>query len=409
MTIADFVQDLQTLAHRGIHKSIDNIRTVLQKRGHPERSYPIVHVAGTNGKGSSCTFLASLMAQNGYRVGLALSPHVETFAERLQLHTPERSGHDALIRDDELLRLHAELKKQNSSFFGLTYFEYGLLLALEWFREEKVDLVVLETGLGGRWDATNACPSVVSGIVSVGLDHMNDLGDTLEKILLEKIEIAKPNTDFVFAPSDSGLVTIAKEFCKTREVCFFSVSPQTEFLKKQNLQRMPEIFQKNLQFAATLAERLHSKGFRFDSNKTYQLHLPVARLETLQTAPDFLLDGAHNEPALIALKTHLQKHYGENYDLVFGCLKDRDALHLAKFILPAQGEKYWVTFPAEGREMAVATQKALQQNYGGHCHDLSDAFVQLCLERKRTKPLVVCGSFYLCGAFRKLYLEMTRC
>ena len=393
------------LAHRGIHKSIDNIQVALQKLDHPELSYPIVHVAGTNGKGSSCTFLASLMAQNGYRVGLALSPHVESFAERIQLHSPDRLGAEALIRDEELFLLHEQLKNRDHNFFGLTYFEYALVLALEWFRIQKVDLVVLETGMGGRWDATNACPSLVSGIVSVGLDHMAELGNTPTKILLEKIEIVKPHSDFVFAPQDEGLVQIAKDFCAKRPAHFFQIDSAEVFLQNQNLKYIPEIFQKNLAFSAALALRLQTKGFRFATDKNYDLQLPSARFEILKTQPDLILDGAHNEPALQALKVHLQKQYGENYDLVFGCLNDRDAVHLAKWVLPQNGEKFWLTFPADGREMSNQTQLDLINEYGGQSHDLSLEFVKFCRSHERTKPLVVCGSFYLCGAFRRLYTE----
>lgn len=405
MSYEVFLQDLDKLSHRGMRKSIDAFKEVLIQLNHPDKNFPIVHVAGTNGKGSSCTFLASLMSQNGYRVGLALSPHVETFHERIQFFDSQRQGHEAQIRTSELLKIHFELKSQDPHFFGLTYFEYSLLLAVYWFAQLKVDLVILETGLGGRFDATNACTSIVSGIVSIGFDHMEELGETLPKILLEKIDIVKPHTDFVFAPRDEDLVKIAKDFCSKREARFHAVGQHHEFFLKNKNLNFPEIFKKNLEFSLTLADCLRSKGFRFDNTQSYVLHLPVSRTQFLKTDPVIMLDGAHNTSALSELKRYILKNWGEKYDLVFGCLKDRPACELAREIVPQDGVCYWTKFSAPDRENTTETLKQLQKYYGGEIIELSLESVRRLAVSDRNKPLIVCGSFYLCGAFLKLYQE----
>lgn len=401
----DFEKDLLNLSKKGMRKSIDAIKLALDDLQNPEKKYPIVHIAGTNGKGSTCSYLAQILAQNSYRVGLALSPHVETYRERIQFFSKKFPDENNLIPEEDLLDLHERLKNKNPNLWDLTYYEYFLLLGLQAFHEKKMDIVILETGLGGRFDATNACDSIVSGITNVGWDHMAILGDTLEKILLEKIQIVKPNSDFVFASKEKGLVEIAKNHCEKQHSYYHSVlnfQDRPEFL---DIDANDVVFE-NLNMSLTLSKILNEKyDFKFDQKRKYKIKNPKARFEILKENPVVILDAAHNEPALQKLKKKVLKIYGSEYDLVFGCLAERDALELAKCILPEIGEKVWLKFSADGRESTHNTFERLKHSFGGQIHTFSDDFSHWLQLRSAKRPLLVCGSFYLCGQFRTFFLK----
>lgn len=397
-----FFADLEQITNRGIKPGLESIQTALDLVGNPQKSLKIIHVAGTNGKGSTCQFLAQILSQQGYKVGLFLSPHVESYHERIQIADPDLK----YISTNQLVALHQELKSQTWDRVPLTYFEWSVFLALNHFKQESCDFVVLETGLGGRWDATNICDSLVSSIVSVGFDHVEILGDTKEKILNEKLQIIKPNSDFIFGPLESNLIEQAKAHCQSVGARFYHKNQYSsrldEFLKGQNLPWQGYLAE-NFRLSLSLAIQLQEHGFEWKTSLDLsKITPPPARFEVLRKEPLLILDGAHNEPALKELKNLLNEKGIKDYNLIFGCLKNRPIMDLIPLI-QSTGESGWIQFDAGSLTTPHKTYEQVQKKFGGQILALNEETLQNWL--KSNKTLVVCGSFYLCGAMKPLLLR----
>jgi dihydrofolate synthase/folylpolyglutamate synthase len=400
--LQSFNEYLQKITERGMRHGLEGMSAALEKLGHPEKNYPIIHIAGTNGKGSTCSFLAQILFACGLRTGLTLSPHVEEYRERIQID-------NTLISEPDLLSVHQFLHAHLNDQLGLTYFEWTTLLALAAFEREKVDLAILETGLGGRWDATNACPSVLTAITTIGLDHVAILGETHEKILAEKLAIIKEGQDFLFCPTDQALIQQAKTACAISRARFHHVrdfdSEINPLLKQFSLRPgnadLSGYLQENLRCAFALSLLLHQQG-RAPHPRTIidQLNLtpPPGRCQIIQKNPLVIVDVAHNREGLLALKNTLQERGITDYTLIFGCLADRDFQELAGLIC-SPSTNYWVRFEAGQRTTSAEIYQTIQKTYGGEVIDLSAQSVAMFCRQTFQKPIVVCGSFYLCGPF----------
>ena len=209
---------------------IANMEFADQLMGHPHRKYKIVHVAGTNGKGSTSNMIASALASVGYKVGLYTSPHILDFRERMRVITchPERSeGSYTLISKQDVWNF-VQQWQETFDHLDMSFFEITTLMALNWFADQKVDYVVLETGLGGRLDSTNIVTPVLSVITNIGLDHCDMLGDTLPEIAFEKAGIIKPCVPVVVGESHEEIDEVFE-----RKVLYTNL-PETSFMGNRN-------------------------------------------------------------------------------------------------------------------------------------------------------------------------------
>lgn len=388
-----FQKHLDNIFSRGIHRGLDRMWTALEFLGHPQKKYRIVHIAGTNGKGSTCQFIAQILSQNGCKVGLTLSPHVDDYRERIQI-TDQKTKRVELISNTGLLQTHEKLFAILPQDLDLTYFEWSTLLAMQYFADQSVDFAVLETGMGGRWDATNTCQSVVSGITTIGLDHQAYLGNTVEKILDEKLQIIKSGSDFLFGPPAPRMVTLAKKHCEKIGASFHSFVCPNE---------TSDYLQVNWAFAGQVVELLSRHGVTvkpgsliFDRRVS-----PPARLEIISQQPEILVDGAHNEQGIRALAEHVRQRYPDGHHLVFGCLNDRPFLELASLVRSVH-ENYWLQFDAADRTTTTAIYQEIQAKLGGQVVSLNESFRRVIGRTK--KPIVVCGSLYLCAQFKRWYI-----
>jgi dihydrofolate synthase / folylpolyglutamate synthase len=200
MSYAATVRYLYALQYRGIKVGLRNIRALAAFAGHPERSFPVFHVAGTNGKGSTASFLAAILTAAGYRTGLYTSPHLVNFVERIRIDG-QPMPETALVK--YVRQLHPVIEET-----GATFFEVTTCVAFQYFADNGVDVAVIETGLGGRLDATNIVIPVVSIITSIGLDHQEILGNTIKRIAREKAGIIKSGAPVVTAATGEALDVI---------------------------------------------------------------------------------------------------------------------------------------------------------------------------------------------------------
>lgn len=406
----EFYSFLQSIANQGVRTSLDRIREATEILGLPQKNFKVVHIAGTNGKGSSCYFLAQMLSKSGYRVGLAISPHITNWKERIQFSAGD--GHLHLIDDYDLVEIFARVRSALGVDFHLTYFEWGVLLALEYFRFKQVEYAVLETGLGGRWDATNICDSILSGITTIGLDHVQILGDTKEKILSEKLEIMKPNSSFLFAPEDEKLIELAKKKASLVHAEFHQLSDwdssSERIMKEIESFQSPRIFRsylrESLKFSITALEVLKTKAVSTDVAsllKSFVLMPPPVRMQILSEAPLVLVDGAHNEMGLVALKGYVDREFPQGYDLVFGCLYDRDFLQLADLMRSAN-MNYWCLFDSD-RPAPKPVYDAVVDAFGGDIVALNEDFFNRLKSSPSKRPIIVCGSLYLCAQFLEFW------
>lgn len=206
--IGRLLERLFSLHRFGIRPGLERVSTLAALLGNPERNYPIIHVAGTNGKGSVCSMLAAIFASAGYRVGLYTSPHIRRFNERIKINGIEIGNEDIARIISPLL---AEAEKEHTTFFEIT-----TVAAFRYFAEQNVDIAIIETGMGGRLDATNIVVPIASAITSIDLDHTEYLGNTLELIAAEKADIIKRNAPVIVGEPRRELWEIFEETARER-------------------------------------------------------------------------------------------------------------------------------------------------------------------------------------------------
>src|ERR1700690_1481266 len=220
MSYAEAIQFLYGLQIFGANVGLENTRKLAALAGNPQEKLRFIHVAGTNGKGSTCAMLESIYRAAGLRVGLFTSPHLVSFRERIQVNR-------RLIPENEVVRLVGELQpwlKQFPAGHHPTFFEVVTVMALMFFAEQKCDLVIWETGLGGRLDATNIVTPLASVITNIALDHQQWLGDTVEKIPAEKAGIIKPGVPVITAAEDPEALAVIEKTARANSAVLLPVA-----------------------------------------------------------------------------------------------------------------------------------------------------------------------------------------
>ncbi|WP_156807394.1 bifunctional folylpolyglutamate synthase/dihydrofolate synthase [Effusibacillus pohliae] len=358
----------------GIKLGLERMQALLARLGNPHRQLRFIHVAGTNGKGSTCAFLASIYQQAGYRVGRYTSPYIIHFFDRMSVN-----GVD--VTEAQLSRYAEQLKPQIAAIRQTeigepTEFEVITLLAILFFLDQQVDVVVWETGLGGRLDATNVVTPLASVITNVGLDHQLHLGPTIEDIAREKAGIAKPGVPLFTAAEQPALnVILAKaaevqapaailgaDFSYRRKR--YSLAGQTfDFestdvrLNDLEIRMLGEHQCKNASLAVATALHLSQNGTLPVSEQALRSGLQLTRwpgrLEIVREQPLVLLDGAHNPHGTEALAAALDELLGDRKVLlVIGILQDKLVPGVLDPILPFAG-RVIVTAPNSPRAADV--------------------------------------------------------
>lgn len=390
---------------------LDRMKALLSALGNPEADFRAIHIAGTNGKGSTAVMTASILEEAGYTVGLYTSPHLEDECERVQIW----DGNHHMIeqaRFDELKdRVRAIEEKA-------TVFEVYTAAAYLYFAEKQPDYVVLETGLGGRLDSTNTITKpLVSVITQVGLDHTAELGNTIFKIAYEKAGIIKPGVPVVSQTPDLNVKNIIKRTAAENGCEFIDVSAVFDRYTGVELSMKGEHQIRN---AATAAEAIRAAGIEV-SEEAVSIGLATAylpgRFEVLNEdsagsgEPFFIIDGAHNPDAAEAL-THTLTAFAREHKLkrifvIFGCMKDKNYTRMIQLLTTnMKGCTYATAAVDYGRaeepdrlgEVFAACGKGCIV-----CESAAEAY-ELSKDGKYGCVLVT-GSIYLAGELRSLYLQ----
>ncbi len=319
----DYTQAVSFLEKRltfGIKPGLQRIERLLEGLGHPEKGLKCVLVAGTNGKGSVCAMLANILSKAGYRTGLYTSPHLIEYTERIKI-----DGRD--ISKEEFATNCRLLAAFSYNDDPPTEFELLTAAAFKYFHDKKVDIAVLEVGLGGRLDSTNIADPMVSVITNIGLDHTGILGDTKEKILLEKAGIVKNGVPVVAGIEDEELLERLMEICKERGSELFE-SSEVKKSDSMKVGLIGEHQKRNAAIAVKTAELLRPCGFDVSQSDMAKGLMDVewpARFDIVREQPMIIIDGAHNPDGASALAATLKKTAGDKRVLlVIGVLQRKD-------------------------------------------------------------------------------------
>ncbi len=410
----DYLYSLQVF---GVKLGLDNIRQLLQRVGNPQESLRIVHIAGTNGKGSTAAALASIFHTANIRAGLYTSPHLHDFTERIRIDTKQISAAEAVELIEEL-RPHVEELRA-------TYFEVTTAMALLSFQRHELEWVVLETGLGGRLDATNAVTPELCVITPIDLDHTAFLGTELAQVAAEKAGIFKAKVPVVSAPQQeevmavlqqqavavgTSLVQLGEDYFWRQTGKTFSVSGSDFCLDKITPTICGEHQQQNLALAAVAADCLRQSGVDLslaDIKAGLEKVCWPGRLEWLPE--QILLDGAHNPAGAKILAHYLRQQDLSGVHLVVGCKADKQAAELLGELLPFAACVY-VTQPPFHPAVPVDILMQEVESSGGTGFaypEPVDAIKAALDNRQSGETILVAGSLFLVASIREFLLLNT--
>lgn len=409
---------LSSVGMLGSRPGLERMRYLLKALGHPEEGMAFLHVAGTNGKGSTAALLESVLRQAGYRVGLFTSPHLLRYNERFRTGGAPISD-EALARALSRVRIAAEGLREPP-----TQFELLTCAAFLAFREADCDIAVLEVGLGGRLDATNAIPeAAVSVITRIGLDHTALLGDTIEQIAWEKAGIVKPGGTVVLGDREPAVVRVVEAVCRERGAALRLAPPalplersldgQTFRWEGYDRLSLPLLGAHQLQNAAaalTALELLREQGWRIPESalrRGLESAVWPGRMELAGRAPYLLIDGGHNRQCAEAIAAALRDYFpGRRCRFLLGVLGDKDVTGILQTLVPLAEEIAAVT-PDSPRALPAETLcRMLREDlHFPNAVPFPGPKEALAHLRSRAGPedvICVCGSLYMIGAVRAL-------
>ncbi len=346
----NYISEIQK---RGSVLGLDAIRILLDHLGNPQDQLKVIHVAGTNGKGSICTFLEAMYRAEGKRVGRYISPTLDSYLERFQIngHTMEPTEFAGYMTDVAAI-IH-KMEQENDPI--PTAFEIETAIAFLFFVGQEADIVILETGMGGREDATNVVRHPICTVfASIGMDHMQFLGDTIEKIAYEKAGILKDGCPAVTYPNPSTVLHVLEQEANRHHAELVKVErdaieilsetlKETRFRYKEHIYtiRMPGTYQ--VYNAVTAIETKLLLDRTMQEGSLLQAEWP-GRFEVMSESPVFIRDGAHNVDGALALKESIQKHFtNENLIFIIGVLRDKEYEKMVKILCPLAEQVYTIT------------------------------------------------------------------
>ncbi|MCK4521952.1 MAG: bifunctional folylpolyglutamate synthase/dihydrofolate synthase [Nanoarchaeota archaeon] len=364
----------------GIKLGLNNITGLMASLGNPHKKFKSIHVAGTNGKGSVCAFISSILEKQGYKTGVYTSPHLVDFRERIRINGKK-------ISKKNIVSLLSKIKPFIKDH---TYFEIVTALAFTYFAQQKVDFAVVEVGMGGRLDATNIITPEVSIITNISLEHTEHLGNTINKIAFEKAGIIKPNIPVVASKECKGSRVI-RDICKKRKCSFYPVKT-----RKINTSLRGEFQYQNASIALKAIEMLNKK-YKI-SKEAIKTGLKSARWPGRfeHISKNIIFDCAHNAEGAKVLAKEIKKLKCKNVYIILGIMKDKDIDHICKNLEPVAKEII-ITKPKIERA-------AMPKNIAKFIHkkiiiikNVNDALEYAKMKAKEDDIILLTGSIFTVG------------
>lgn len=367
---------------------LSNINLLVNYLKNPQRNLECVHVAGTNGKGSTCHMLASILQESGLKVGLFTSPHLKDFRERIKIN-------GECITEQFVV----EFIQQNKSFLdshSLSFFEMTTGMAFEYFKSEYVDVAIIEVGLGGRLDSTNIIIPIVSVITNIGLDHTQFLGDSLEKIAKEKAGIIKPKVPVVIGETQQETETIFKEIAKNKNAKIVFADKDDNTLYTTDL--LGQYQHNNIATAVETINKLNQLGYEI-SNEFIVTGLQnvvkntglLGRWQILNNKPKVICDTAHNKDGLSLAMNQLLIEKFENLHLVVGFVNDKDLKSIIN-LFPKNAQYYFCKPNVQrGMKAEIVKDYFNQFGYKGTCFNSVTSAYKFALNVANQNDVIYVG------------------
>ncbi|HZI01659.1 MAG TPA: folylpolyglutamate synthase/dihydrofolate synthase family protein [Flavisolibacter sp.] len=399
-------------------KDLNNIRALCDYLGNPQQHFQTIHVGGTNGKGSTSHMLAAVLQTSGYKTGLYTSPHLYDFRERIRING-EMIPTDFVIQFVE--KIKPWIEEISPSFFEIT-----VAMAFEFFAQQKIDIAIIEVGLGGRLDSTNIIHPLLSVITNIGLDHMDMLGDTLEAIAFEKAGIIKDSTPVVIGEALPQTKIVFLEQSRTvRAPIYFAEEEITiesyqhddfclsiQYTNNRTTQTevvstdLIGLYQlKNVRTVLCALSQLERIGLNINKANlkqglanTKQLTGLMGRWEIISEKPALILEVAHNVDGIKAMLLHIEKLNFQKLHIIIGVVKDKDIQKIMS-LLPVEAQ-YYFTQAAIPRALnaSILQQSAHASGLYGSVYKNVNKAIELALTNaSKDDGIVVCGSIFLVG------------
>ena len=419
MNAQQAIEYISSVSWKGTVPGLERTQKLLELMGDPHKKLKYVHVAGTNGKGSTCAMVSSILRKAGYKTGLYTSPHIYRFNERIQIN-----GED--ITDEELAAATEYVKPLAQSMAeSPTEFELVFCIAVECFKRRGCDIIVTEVGMGGALDATNVIPAPeVAVIVNIGLDHTEFLGNTVEEIAAEKAGIFKEGSSAVIYPSGASVEAVLEGGCKEkgiscRKADFGSIVPLSHSLEGQTfdcgerkalfLPLLGQHQMHNCCVALHVIDALTERGWKITGQNIREgLRDTVwpGRFHIMGRDPLFIIDGGHNPQCFDALMKNVEDYLPDKRIIgLTGVLADKDYGDMYKAVLPMVEQFVCITPPTPRKLEAAALAEHLGQNgaKATACDTIPEG-VALARKLAGGDGVVLCfGSLYSIGDIQKAY------
>ncbi len=414
----EILNELYGLERFGMKAGTATITELLRMTGDPHLAFPVVHVTGSNGKGSVCAYIESVLREAGYRTGLYTSPHLIRFNERIRVEGRE-------ISDEDVARLYALVKPfardmaVKSKAKSATFFETTTAMAFKYFEERKVDIAMVEVGMGGEMDATNVVQPEVCVVTRIGLEHTDHLGKSVKRIAREKSGIIKTGSSVVTLEQEGvGVIeeTAGSRGCSLtvvgRDVTYERLDGSLGGQRIRYFGPPPMVYEtallgahqaENLAVALATVSALEKRGWSIDEGAkrrgVSRMRWP-ARFQVVQRSPYVIIDGAHNPVGAQSLRSCIEENFpGKKVVLVAGVLADKDLSGMAKAFAPVTG--YLVATRSKS-ERAFASEEVAKafKDLGVECEtvgEVSSAIAKAMDHASTERPVVVSGSLYTAG------------
>lgn len=415
----------------GSNYGLERTYKLLEHLGNPERDLKLIHIAGTNGKGSTTSMITEILMGEGYKVGMYTSPFIEEFEERIQINRNNIPKESLAILMDEIKV--AVDKVIEAGYNHPTEFEIITVLMLLYFKKENIDFGVIEVGLGGTLDSTNVIKPIIQVITSISFDHTNLLGNTLEKIAREKAGIIKKGIPTVIYPQQEEVLKVIKNKCFEMDSELYIAN--NENLKFKNIVNLDKPYQLlkynneidillpllgehqiiNLSVAMQAIEILNNKNIIDISIANIVKSIKnvswKGRLEVLSNNPYVVIDGAHNIQGIKTLSRNIKKYFKyENLYLILGILADKDVEEMIKIITPMAKKVYSVTPNSIRGELAESLKDEVSK-FNKNCKSFDkyeEAYLEALNDASEKDLILASGSLYMIGDMRKIIRKISQ-
>ena len=415
----------------GSNYGLERTYKLLEHLGNPERDLKLIHIAGTNGKGSTTSMITEILMGEGYKVGMYTSPFIEEFEERIQINRNNIPKESLAILMDEIKV--AVDKVIEAGYNHPTEFEIITVLMLLYFKKENIDFGVIEVGLGGTLDSTNVIKPIIQVITSISFDHTNLLGNTLEKIAREKAGIIKRGIPTVIYPQQEEVLKVIKNKCFEMDSELYIAN--NENLKFKNIVNLDKPYQLlkynneidillpllgehqiiNLSVAMQAIEVLNNKNIIDISIANILKSIKnvswKGRLEVLSNNPYVVIDGAHNIQGIKTLSRNIKKYFKyENLYLILGILADKDVEEMIKIITPMAKKVYSVTPNSIRGELAESLKDEVSK-FNKNCKAFDkyeEAYLEALNDASEKDLILASGSLYMIGDMRKIIRKISQ-